>query len=127
MDWFGTQAKRRVASLETENSVYRSTNIDLNNQLKHEKESVARLTKSYQDEVGKNGKLNLELVQLKTKLADAEVSRDHNANLAEERWDCLAAMTDENKDLAHQVETLAAILKQIHVVVKLPVRKTDKK
>lgn len=125
-DWYG-EKEAKIASLETENGVYRETNLGLNEKLKQESEAVARLTKSYQDEVGRNGKLNLEVGNLMAKLLEALQARDHNQDLATERFDVAAALSDENKDLLFQLETLRAVMKQINFVITVPVRKADKK
>lgn len=131
MDFFGTEAKARVASLEQENAVYRETNLSLNTELTQEKQAVARLTKSYQDEVAANTKLKLELVQVKADLVDAEMARDHYDELSEERYGCLAAIVDENKDLTYKVSVLEDIQRQTNFVINVKprkdVRKADKK
>lgn len=120
--------QQKIDDLEAELAQYRDGNLELNRQLTEEKQAVQRLTKSYQDEVGKNGKLNLDLLKAKADLVDAEAAWDASTKLADERYDCMAALTDENADLVYHKKLLTMVLKACHIQVpKLPVRKADDK
>lgn len=75
----------------------------------------------------KNEELARKVSQLQASLAQAEIQASYHEHTADEQASLNEALNDENRGLVFQIECLRAMLKQIHVVVRLPpVRKLDK-
>lgn len=74
------------------------------------------LDASFQDTAKKNCKLNVEIADMSMRLDSADL-------YVEETRECNEVLHEENSDLVRQLDLLRSVLKQLHIVVKVPARK----
>lgn len=122
---FGQKAAR-ILDLERQLEVKRCVETTLRDQLTTSKNQYERVYKQYQDGLKKLAEETSQNYQIVGKeMANSEARYQLEVSLSEAKI-FSETLREQHQDLQNRYDLLEALLKQLNVPVKLPVRKTTK-